>query len=253
MDTVARIYGEAILDLPQDLYIPPEALAVFLDAFEGPLDLLLYLIRRHSLDILDIPMAELTRQYLAYISALEQRQLAGEYLLMAAVLTEIKSRMLLPKPASIEEEEDPRAELVRRLVEYERIKHVALQLEQMEQLGRDFLVGRAIFEQSAPLLPQPGLDELKNAWVMLLRKNRMTRHHHIGREQLSVREHMSRIMRMLHPDEYQPFESFFAVEAGISHLVVTFLAMLELVRENLITIVQNEHFSVIYLRINHDA
>ena len=198
----ARLYGEPLFALPQDLYIPPDALEVFLEAFEGPLDLLLYLIRKQNFNILDIPMAELTRQYLGYVDQVRARnlELAGEYLLMAAMLIEIKSRMLLPQrqAAEGEEAEDPRAELVRRLLEYEQIKLASLQLAQAPQLGRDFLAACVHIEQADELrLPDVDPAELQQAWRDILRRAKLVQHHRISREELSVREHMSLVLRRL--------------------------------------------------------
>src|SRR5215467_3068401 len=189
---VARIHGEPLLELPQDLYIPPEALEVFLDAFEGPLDLLLYLIRKQNINVLDIPMAELTRQYLGYVEMMRahQLELAAEYLLMAAVLIEIKSRMLLPRPVSADDPEtDPRAELVRRLLEYERMKLAAQRLNAMPQAGRDFALVQAWIDDEAPVrLPQVDPDDLRHAWLSILARAAVNRHHKVTREQLSVRD-----------------------------------------------------------------
>ena len=204
---LARIRGEPLTELPPDLYIPPEALSVFLEAFEGPLDLLLYLIRRHSLDILDIPMAELTRQYMEYVEMMRasQLELAAEYLLMAALMIEIKSRMLLPRPKREDESEaeDPRAELVRRLLEYERMKKAAQSLGEVPVAGRDFSLVEVYIEQTmAARLPEVGIVDLSEAWRSILARAKMTRHHRITREQLSVRAHMSRILKALAPGRF---------------------------------------------------
>jgi segregation and condensation protein A len=251
---VAKIRGEPMTELPADLYIPPEALSVFLEAFEGPLDLLLYLIRRHSLDILDIPMAELTRQYMEYVEMMRttQLELAAEYLLMAALLIEIKSRMLLPRPPreNENEPEDPRAELVRRLLEYERMKKAAYALAEIPVAGRDFSIVEVYIEQTlAERLPDVHVADLSEAWRAILARARMTKHHRITREQLSVRSHMSRILRTLTPGTYVEFSSLFQPELGVPLLVVSFLALLELARESLIEINQQTPFDPIYVKL----
>jgi segregation and condensation protein A len=254
---VARIRGEPLTELPTDLYIPPEALSVFLDAFEGPMDLLLYLIRRHSLDILDIPMAELTRQYMEYVEMMrsQQLELAAEYLLMAALLIEIKSRMLLPRPKREDEAEpeDPRAELVRRLLEYEQMKKAAMALGEAPVAGRDFSVVEVYIEQ-AMTERLPGIDvaDLSEAWRSILARARMTRHHKITREQLSVRAHMSRILRTLAGGAFTEFSQLFEPELGLPVLVVSFLALLELARESLIEITQQSAFEPIYVRLKSE-
>src|SRR5437867_4892305 len=210
---VARIHGEPLLELPHDLYIPPEALRVFLDAFEGPLDLLLYLIRKQNLDVLDIPMAALTRQYLEYVEIMRQTQLevAADYLLMAATLIEINSRMLLPRPPAVEaSEEDPRAELARRLLEYEQMKAAARKLDELPQVERDFKVAQVWFERQAVMrLPHVHPDDLRNAWGQLLARAKANRHHLVTREQLSVRAQMSRILRFLRPGIFVEFTQLF--------------------------------------------
>ncbi len=196
----ARIYGEPLVEIPTDLYIPPDALEILLDAFQGPLDLLLYLIRKQNLDILDIPMAPLTRQYLEYVEMMRSKnlELAAEYLVMAAMLIEIKSRMLLPRPAVVNEEEDPRAELVRRLLEYEQMKKAAQQLDALPQVGRDVFAVSVLVERTAlERLPDIHPRDLAEAWRTLLFRARMTQHHRVSREELSVREHMSQILRSL--------------------------------------------------------
>jgi segregation and condensation protein A len=250
----ARIKGEPLTEMPQDLYIPPEALSVFLDAFEGPLDLLLYLIRKHSLDILDIPMADLTRQYMSYVEMMRtnQLELAAEYLLMAALLIEIKSRMLLPRPPREDESEpeDPRAELVRRLLEYERMKKAAANIGEMPVAGRDFSVVEVYIDQTvAERLPNIHVADLSEAWRSILARAKMTRHHKITREQLSVRAHMSRILRELQPGAFVEFSSLFNLDQGVPVLVVSFLALLELARESLIDITQQTPFDPIYVKI----
>ncbi len=254
---VARIRGEPLTELPEDLYIPPEALSVFLDAFEGPLDLLLYLIRRHSLDILDIPMAELTRQYMEYVEMMRstQLELAADYLLMAALLIEIKSRMLLPRPPRQDENEpeDPRAELVRRLLEYERMKKAAHSLGEMPVAGRDFTVVEVYIEQAlAERLPDIHVADLSEAWRSILTRAKMTRHHRITREQLSVRSHMSRILRALSPGQFVEFSQLFEPERGVALLVVSFLALLELARESLIEVTQQTPFDPIYVKLKSE-
>jgi len=251
---VAKIRGEPVTELPADLYIPPEALSVFLDAFEGPLDLLLYLIRRHSLDILDIPMAELTRQYMEYVEMMRttQLELAAEYLLMAALLIEIKSRMLLPRPPRQDEAEpeDPRAELVRRLLEYERMKKAAYALGEIPVAGRDFSIVEVYIEQTlAERLPDVHVADLSEAWRAILARARLTRHHRITREQLSVRAHMSRILRTLQPGNFVEFSELFEPERGVPLLVVSFLALLELARESLVEITQQTAFDPIYVKL----
>ncbi|MCC7485479.1 MAG: segregation/condensation protein A [Burkholderiales bacterium] len=251
---VARVYGQPVLAIPRDLYIPPDALEVFLDQFEGPLDLLLYLIRKENISVLDIPMARLTAQYLEYVELMRSRslELAAEYLLMAAVLIEIKSRMLLPRPARTGLEEDPRAELARRLIEYERIKRAARQLEELPQCGRDFAVAQALYERAtAGLLPQVNADDLRVAWISLLGRAAVNRHHHITREQLSVRQHMSRVLRRLQDAHYLEFTGLFAPEEGVAVLVVTLLALLELARESLIDLTQQAPYAPIYVRLRN--
>jgi segregation and condensation protein A len=254
---LARVRGEPMTELPADLYIPPEALSVFLDAFEGPLDLLLYLIRKHSLDILDIPMAELTRQYMSYVEMMRatQLELAADYLLMAALLIEIKSRMLLPRPKREDEvePEDPRAELVRRLLEYERMKKAAAQIAEVPVAGRDFSLVEVYIEQAlAERLPNVAVPDLSEAWRSILARARMTRHHKISREQLSVRAHMSRILKALAPGAFIEFSQLFEPERGVPVLVVSFLALLELTREALIEMSQKSPFDPIYVKIKSE-
>ncbi len=251
----ALLYGEPLLDLPQDLYIPPEALEVFLEAFQGPLDLLLYLIRRQNFNILDIPLAEVTRQYLGYVEQIRRSnlELAADYLVMAAMLIEIKSRLLLParpgEPGA--EPEDPRAELVRRLLEYERIKLGALQLDELPLRGRDFLVAKVHIEQAvAERFPDVSADELRAAWADIVRRARLTQHHRISREQLSVREHMTLVLRRLQGRRFVEFHELFEIERGVPVLVVTFVALLELARERLLEITQAEAFAPIYVRLS---
>jgi segregation and condensation protein A len=249
---IATIYGEPLTEIPRDLYIPPDALEIFLDTFQGPLDLLLYLIRKHNLDVLDVPMAELTRQYLAYIEMMRANrlELAAEYLLMAAVLIEIKSRMLLPKPPDIvEEDSDPRAELVRRLLEYERMKTAARRLDELPQAERDFALVQVWIDQTViERLPEVHTDDLRNAWLMLLARSQANRRHQITREELSVRAHMSSILRRLQGHRFVEFNELFSPSAGVAELVVTFLALLELVRENQVEVSQPQVFGIIYVK-----
>jgi len=254
---IARIRGEPMTEMPADLYIPPEALSVFLEAFEGPLDLLLYLIRKHSLDILDIPMADLTRQYMEYVEMMRttQLELAAEYLLMAAVLIEIKSRMLLPRPKRDEEAEpdDPRAELVRRLLEYERMKKAAMALGDAPVAGRDFSVVEVYIERAlVERLPGVEIADLSEAWRSILARARMTRHHKISREQLSVRAHMSRILKALGTGRFVEFSELFEPHHGVPVLVVSFLALLELAREALIELTQQGAFDPIYVKLKSE-
>jgi len=251
---VARLYGEPLFALPQDLYIPPDALEIFLEAFEGPLDLLLYLIRKQNFNILDIPMAAVTRQYLSYVDEIRSRnlELAAEYLLMAAMLIEIKSRMLLPprKVAEGQEPEDPRAELVRRLLEYERMKLAAARLSEVPQFGRDFLKAQVYVEQSLqPRFPDVEIADLQTAWQDILGRAKLVAHHKISREELSVREHMSLVLKKLQGRRFAPFEELFDVEQGAPVLVVTLLALLELGKETLVEITQAEAFAPIYVRL----
>lgn len=251
---LARLYGEPLFALPNDLYIPPEALQVFLEAFEGPLDLLLYLIRKQNFNILDIPMAGLTRQYLSYVDEIRQTnlELAAEYLLMAAMLIEIKSRMLLPpkKTAEGEEAEDPRAELVRRLLEYEQTKLQAASLSAMPQAGRDFWKAQVYIEQSLkPRFPDVNVVDLREAWADIMKRAKLVQHHKISREELSVREHMSIVLRHLQGRQFVEFEKLFDVTRGTPVLIVTFIAMLELAKETLIDITQAEAFAPIYVRL----
>ena len=251
---VARLYGEPLFAMPTDLYIPPDALEVFLEAFEGPLDLLLYLIRKQNFNILDIPMASVTRQYLAYVEQIRKTnlELASEYLLMAAMLIEIKSRMLLPPKKSVDgaEPEDPRAELVRRLIEYEQMKLAAARIDQLPLIGRDFLRAQVVIEQSiAPRFPDVAADELQAAWADILARAKLNQHHHITREQLSVREHMSIVLRALQGRRFAMFEDLFDVRRGPQVLVVTFIALLELAREHLLEVTQAEAFAPIYVRL----
>ncbi|WP_137917913.1 ScpA family protein [Hydrogenophaga sp. 2FB] len=251
---LARLYGEPLFTMPRDLYIPPDALQIFLEAFEGPLDLLLYLIRKQNFNILDIPMAGVTRQYLTYVDEIRASnlELAAEYLLMAAMLIEIKSRMLLPpkKTAEGEEAEDPRAELVRRLLEYEQMKLAAQRLSEVPQYGRDFLRAQVYVEQAlAPRFPDVSALDLQSAWRDILKRAKLVQHHKISREELSVREHMSIVLRQLQGRKFVEFGELFDVEKGSPVLVVTFIAMLELAKETLIELTQAEAFAPIYVRL----
>jgi segregation and condensation protein A len=253
---LARLYGEPLFQLPQDLYIPPDALEVFLEAFEGPLDLLLYLIRKQNFNILDIPLADVTRQYLNYVEQIRRRnlELASEYLLMAAMLIEIKSRMLLPprKRDDGREPDDPRADLVRRLLEYERIKLAAAQLDKLPLLGRDVLRVQVMVEQSlTPRLPDVDPQDLRAAWADIMQRARLNQHHRITREQLSVREYMSQVIKRLQGRRFVEFQDLFDTARGQAVVVVTFIAMLELCREHLLEVTQAEAFAPIYVRLSY--
>ncbi|WP_368644437.1 ScpA family protein [Castellaniella ginsengisoli] len=257
---LARLYGEPLFAIPQDLYIPPDALEVFLEAFEGPLDLLLYLIRKQNFNVLDIPMAEVTAQYLAYVEQVRQSnlELAGEYLLMAAMLIEIKSRMLLPvrQSDSGEEPEDPRAELVRRLLEYERMKLAARRLDEMPRAGRDFLVAHATADfEVLRALPEVSPDDLREAWAAILHRARLNASHCITREQLSVRDHMSHILRRLSDVRFMEFTELFLERVRLGEpaavIVVHFLALLELARESLLEITQAAPYAPLYVRLSY--
>ena len=250
----AKLYGEPLFKIPSDLYIPPHALEVFLEAFEGPLDLLLYLIRKQNFNILDIPMAQVTRQYLDYIELIRKSnlELAAEYLLMAAMLIEIKSRMLLPVKSGDtgNEAEDPRAELVRRLLEYEQIKLAAMDVNALPQLGRDFSGVQVLVEQNTVLhWPEVNLADLQSAWFDILKRSKLVQHHKISREELSVREHMTGILRRLQSSRFVEFSELFDIERGSAVLVVNFVALLELAKETLIEITQAESYAPIYVRL----
>jgi len=250
---LALVYGEALTEMPVDLYIPPDALEVFLEAFEGPLDLLLYLIRKQNVDILDIPVAEITRQYMSYVELMKnvRLELAAEYLVMAAMLAEIKSRMLLPRSAEVEEEEgDPRAELIRRLQEYERFKAAAEGIDELPRVGRDVLVPRLDAPQAKArkLLPDVALEEILLSMAEVMRRNELFESHQITREVLSTRERMSEVLERLKGGAFVPFVELFTVEEGKLGVVVTFMAILELVKESLIELVQNEPFAPIHVR-----
>lgn len=254
----AKLYGEPVLKLPHDLYIPPDALEIFLDAFEGPLDFLLYLIRRQNLNVLDIPMAQVTDQYLAYVEQIRATnlELAAEYLLMAAMLIEIKSRMLLPvkKAETGEEVEDPRAELVRRLLEYERMKLAAQQINELPQLDRDFFSTHVPVQQDKAFRwPEVNLDDLRQAWCEILQRARLNQRHTITREPLSVRDFMTRILRRLQNQRFVEFTDLFnetiAEANSVDVVIINFIALLELAREMLIEITQVEPFAPIYVRL----
>ncbi|MDB5935251.1 MAG: scpA/B family protein [Massilia sp.] len=251
---IARLYGEPLLRMPTDLYIPPDALEIFLEAFEGPLDLLLYLIRKQNFNILDIPMAQVTLQYLKYVDQirLHNLELAAEYLLMAAMLIEIKSRMLLPQRKSDIDDEagDPRAELVRRLLEYEQIKLAAYDLNAVPQVDRDFTRPQLFVEQSnVPNWPEVDAGDLQRAWLDVIKRATLTQHHRISRQELSVREHMSAILRQLQSARFVEFGDLFHGKGGVPIVVVHFVAMLELAKETLIEITQAEPFAPIYVRL----
>lgn len=264
VDTVAlaRLYGEPLFSLPTDLYIPPDALEVFLETFQGPLDLLLYLIRKQNFNVLDIPMAEVTRQYLSYVEQIRihNLELAAEYLLMAAMLIEIKARMLLPvrKTDTGEEPEDPRAELVRRLLEYEQMKLAAQKLDALPQLGRDFQRSQAFADlRIERALPDVNAEDLRQAWIDIMKRARLNAHHHITREQLSVRDHMTHILRRLSDVRFIEFGELFMERidegAPTAVVVVHFLALLELSRELLLEITQAEPYAPIYVRLAYTS
>ncbi len=257
---LARLYGEPLFSFPQDLYIPPDALEVFLETFEGPLDLLLYLIRKQNFNVLDIPMAQVTQQYLSYVEQIRSinLELAAEYLLMAAMLIEIKARMLLPvKPRDDgQEPEDPRAELVRRLLEYEQMKLASRELDAQPRLGRDFLVAQAVADfDVVRALPSVDVDDLKAAWVDIIKRAQLNAHHHITREQLSVREHMTHILRQLSDVRFVEFSELFMERihkgAPVAVIVVHFVALLELAKESLLEITQAEAYAPIYVRLSY--
>ncbi len=248
----AIVQGAAVTELPHDLYIPPDALEVILETFEGPLDLLLYLIRKQNLDILDIPIAEITRQYMVYVDIMKQvrLELAAEYLVMAAMLAEIKSRMLLPRPSEAEEEDDPRAALVRRLQEYERYREAAQGLDDRPQVGREIYL--AVIEcDDRPVRrvePNVTLFELLDAFREVMQRAAMYRHHRVMLEPLSVRERMTQILERINAETFVGFQSLFNVTEGRMGVVVTFMALLELLKESLLTLVQNEPFAPIYVK-----
>ncbi|MFC3609617.1 segregation and condensation protein A [Stutzerimonas tarimensis] len=254
---LALVYGEAFNELPQDLYIPPDALEVFLEAFEGPLDLLLYLIRKQNIDILDIPVADITRQYMGYVELMKavRLELAAEYLVMAAMLAEIKSRMLLPRSTALEEDEgDPRAELIRRLQEYERFKQAAEDIDALPRVGRELQVPRleAPEARARRLLPVVSLEEVLLSMAEVLRRADMFERHQISREALSTRERMSEVLERLKGGEFVAFVELFQAEEGRLGVVVTFMAVLELIKESLVELVQNEPFAPIHVRARVD-
>jgi segregation and condensation protein A len=256
----AMVEGQPITQMPRDLYIPPQALEVFLEAFEGPLDMLLYLIRRQNLDILDIPIAEITRQYMRYIELMHvlQLELAGEYLLMAATLAEVKSRMLLPRPPHSEDatgEADPRAELVRRLQEYERFKRAAEGIDQMRRLERDTWVASAelVDRKVVRIVPQVTLQEMLLAFQEVLSRSDMFAHHHVQREPLSVRQRMTDILAALTAAAFVDFVRLFRADEGRRGVTVTFVAILELLREGLIEMVQAEPYGPLHVRLGNPA
>lgn len=248
---IARVRGDAI-ELPQDLYIPPDALEVFLETFQGPLDLLLYLIRKQNLDILDIPIAEVTRQYMSYIELMQELklELAAEYLAMAAILAEIKSRMLLPRPELPGEEEDPRAELVRRLQQYERYRQAAEDMERLPRVGREIFLATTTAEHLPHRKPPPNvvLTELIDAFKQVMERAELYRHHRIRLEALSVRERMTEILARVSAADFLNFESLFEPREGRLGLVVTFMAVLELIKESLILVVQQEPYAPIHVK-----
>jgi segregation and condensation protein A len=251
-----HIHGQPLLEMPHDLYIPPDALEIILEAFQGPLDLLLYLIRKHNLDVLDIPMAQLTQQYMVYIEIMQHNrlELAAEYLLMAAVLIEIKSRMLLPRSSKLMDagEEDPRVELMRRLLEYEQMKLAGQKLNELPQAGRDFELVQVLIERvEEQRLPNITVEDLRQAWLALLVRAKLNTHHRVRREELSVREQMTRVLRQLRHGEFEAFENLFEASGGIAPLVVTFIAILELAKETLVEITQTESLGKIYVRASH--
>lgn len=252
-EPIALLFGQPVTELPSDLYIPPDALRVMLERFEGPLDLLLYLIRKQNLDILDIPMARVTAQYMVYVEAMrvQQLELAAEYLLMAAMLIEIKSRMLLPRQTVVEgDEHDPRAELVRRLLEYEQMKLAAYEIDQLPQAGRDFRWADAWFDREMVVqLPEVTPLDLKQAWLALLTRAKHTKHHTVRPDELSVREQMSAILKLLAGGEYREFSQLFDTTRGVPLLVVSFIAVLELTKEGLIAVSQSEPYQPIYVRL----
>lgn len=257
-EPIAIIQGQAMVSLPKDLYIPPDAMEVFLEAFEGPLDLLLYLIKKQNLDILDIPIAEVTRQYIEYVELMKEvsLELAAEYLVMAALLAEIKSRMLLPRPENAEGvEEDPRAELIRRLQEYERFKQAAQDIDHLPRHGRDTFVAGATIDELVFEKPMPQVDlrDLLVAFAEVLKRAELNTSHQIKLEPLSVRERMSNILSALQQKEFIVFTSMFTLTEGRQGVVVTFLAMLELLKDSLVEFVQTAPFGPIHLKAMHDA
>ena len=255
--TVACVFGQPVTDLPQDLFIPPDALKVVLGSFQGPLDLLLYLIRKQNIDVLDIPMVKITEQYLHYIVQMEAYQfdLAAEYLLMAAVLVEIKSRLLLPRPEEIEEgEADPRAELVRRLLAYEQMKLAAQRLDALPRAGRDFAWAYLPLEIAVEAkLPEVYITDLTQAWLSILSRAKHTRSHEVIKETISVRAQMTAILRRLNGHGICRFHDLFNPEQGAVYVVVNFIALLELAKEGLVGIVQEDGFGEIRISLNHEG
>lgn len=253
-DEIIKVRGEVVRELPQDLYIPPDALRVFLETFQGPLDLLLYLIKKQNLDILDIPVKEITIQYMKYVEVMQQLhlELAAEYLLMAAMLAEIKSRLLLPRPVSDDETEvdDPRAELIRRLQQYERFKKAAEDLNAMKQVDRDIFVANAASPPMSVVIPQPQvpMQDLLDAFVAVMTRARLFADHKVEKQILSIRERMSKILELVSAGEFVLFTKFFTVEEGRMGVVVTFIAILELIRQSVLEIVQNEPYAPIYVK-----
>lgn len=255
---LAIVNGQPLTELPRDLYIPPEALEVFLDAFEGPLDLLLYLIRRQNLDVLDIPVAEITRQYMGYVELMKavRLELAAEYLVMAAMLAEIKSRMLLPRQEQLaDDEEDPRAELIRRLQEYERFRNAAEQLDELPRVGRDIALASAAAPELEvrTLHPPVSMEELLLSLTEVLRRADMFESHQVSRETLSTRERMAEVLERLKGGQFVPFISLYNLEEGKLGVVVTFMAVLELIKEQLVDLVQSEPFAPIHVKVKADV
>lgn len=248
----AMVYGKAITNLPKDLYIPPEALEVFLEAFEGPLDLLLYMIKKQNIDILEINVAEITRQYMTYIDMMKllSLELAADYMVMAAMLAEIKSRMLLPRQHEQEDEDDPRAELIRRLQEYERFKKAAEDLDEVPRMDRDSFPASATVPDFNSQRPHPDVDmkQLLMAFADVLKRAQLTRSHHIQMEPLSTRERMSAVLSALQKRQFVPFVALFKLSEGRAGVIVTFLAIMELIKESLVEIVQNEAFGPIHVK-----
>ena len=253
----AVIGGEPLNDVPQDLYIPPDALEVFLEAFEGPLDLLLYLIKRQNVDILNIPIAHITEQYMEYVELMKSinLELAAEYLVMAAMLAEIKSRVLLPRPQIDEEEDDPRADLIRRLQEYERFKKAAQDIDELPRMGKDTQQVTAELPELHVSKPLPEVDmrDLLSALKDVLQRAEMFTHHHIQKETLSIREKMGHVLAVISADGFTDFVSLFRVEEGRMGIIVTFMAVMELTKESLIELVQHEPFAPIHVRSKGDS
>lgn len=254
---LAIVNGQPLTELPQDLYIPPEALEVFLDAFEGPLDLLLYLIRRQNLDVLDIPVADITRQYMGYVELMKsvRLELAAEYLVMAAMLAEIKSRMLLPRQEQVaEDEDDPRAELIRRLLEYERFRQAAEQLDGLPRVGRDIALASAAAPELELRIAHPpvSMEELVLSLTEVLRRADMFESHQVSRETLSTRERMAEVLDRLKGGQFVPFISLYNLAEGRLGVVVTFMAVLELIKEQLVDLVQSEPYAPIHLKVKSD-